>query len=157
MRKAGLQDCIRGRRKSTTRRDERAVPAPDLVGRNFAASAPDKVWTADTTYVHTREGFVYLAFILDVYSRRVVGWSMAHHLRAELVIDALEMALRRRKPEAGLVHHTDRGVQYTSLPFTKLFEETGIVPSRGWAGSALDYAISERFVGIAFPAGRQLG
>jgi putative transposase len=146
MRKAGLQGCIRGRRKRTTRRDERAAPAPDLVGRNLAASAPDKVWMADITYVSTREGFVYLAFILDVYSRRVVGWSMAHHLRAELVIDALEMALQRRKPEAGLVHHSDRGVQYTSLSFAKRLEEASIVPSMGRAGSALDNAISESFV-----------
>lgn len=146
MRKAGLQGCIRGRRKRTTRRDERAAPAPDLVGRNFAASAPDKVWTADITYVSTREGFVYLAFILDVYSRRVVGWSMAHHLHAQLVIDALEMALQRRKPKARLVHHSDRGVQYTSLSFAKRLEEASIVPSMGRAGSALDNAISESFV-----------
>ena len=146
MRKAGLQGCIRGHRKRTTRRDERAAPAPDLIGRNFAASAPDKVWMADITYVSTREGFVYLAFILDVYSRRVVGWSMAHHLRAELVIDALEMALQRRKPEAGLVHHSDRGVQYTSLSFAKRLEEASVVPSMGRAGSALDNAISESFV-----------
>ena len=148
MRKAGLQGCIRGRRKRTTRRDERAVPAPDLVARNFAASAPDKVWTAHITYyLSTREGFAYLAFILDVYSRRVVGWSMAHHLRAELVIDALEMALRRGEPdEAGLVHHSDRGVQCTSLPFAKRLEEAGIVPSMGRAGSALDNATCESFV-----------
>jgi putative transposase len=89
---------------------------------------------------------LYLAFILDVYSRRVVGWSMAHHLRAELVVDALEMALWRRKPRAGLVHHSDRGVQYTSLSFGKRLEEAGIVPSMGRAGSALDNAISESFV-----------
>ena len=146
MRKAGLQGCIRGRRKRTTRRDEHAVPAPDLLGRNFAAAAPNKVWTADITYVHTQEGFLYLAFILDVYSRRVVGWSMAHHLRAELVVDALEMALWRRKPRAGLVHHSDRGVQYTSLSFGKRLEEAGMVPSMGRAGSALDNAISESFV-----------
>lgn len=146
MRKAGLQGCIRGRRKRTPRRDEHAVAAPDLVGRNFAAAAPNKVWTADITYVHTQEGFLYLAFILDVYSRRVVGWSMAHHLRAELVVDALEMALCRRKPAAGLVHHSDRGVQYTSLSFGKRLEEAGIVSSMGRAGSALDNAISESFV-----------
>jgi putative transposase len=146
MRKAGLQGCIRGRRKRTTRRDEHAVPAPDRVGRNFSAAAPNKLWTADITYVHTQEGFLYLAFILDVYSRRVVGWSMAHHLRAELVVDALEMALWRRKPRAGLVHHSDRGVQYTSLSFGKRLEEAGIVPSMGRAGSALDNAISESFV-----------
>jgi putative transposase len=147
MRKAALQGCIRGCRKRTTRRDEHAVPAPDLVGRNFAAAAPNKVWTADITYVHTQEGFLYLAFILDVYSRRVVGWSMAHHLRAELVVDALEMALFwRGKPTAGLVHHSERGVQYTSLSFGKRLQEAGIVPSMGQAGSALDNAISESFV-----------
>jgi putative transposase len=147
MRKAALQGCIRGCRKRTTRRDEHAVPAPDLVGGNFAAAAPNKVWTADITYVHTQEGFLYLAFILDVYSRRVVGWSMAHHLRAELVVDALEMALFwRGKPTAGLVHHSERGVQYTSLSFGKRLQEAGIVPSMGQAGSALDNAISESFV-----------
>jgi putative transposase len=147
MRKAGLQGCIRARRKRTTRRDEHAaLPAPDLVGRNFAAAAANKVWTADITYVHTQEGFLYLAFILDVYSRRVVGWSMAHHLRAQLVVDALEMALWKRKPQAGLIHHSDRGVQYTSLSLGKRLEEAGIAPSMGRAGSALDNAISESFV-----------
>ena len=89
---------------------------------------------------------MYLAFILDVYSRRVVGWSMANHLRAELVVDALEMALWRRKPGAGLIHHSDRGVQYTALSFGKRLQEAGIVPSMGRAGSALDNAISESFV-----------
>jgi putative transposase len=147
MRKAGLQGCIRGRSKRTTRRDVNAVPAPDLVGRNFAASAPDRLWTADITYVHTQEGFLYLAFILDVYSRQVVGWAMANHLRTELVVDALEMALWRRKPAAGLIHHSDRGVQYTALSsFGRRLEEAGVVPSMGRAGSALDNAISESFV-----------
>jgi putative transposase len=112
MSKAGLQGCIRGRRKRTTRRDLYAMPAPDLLKRNFAAAAPNKIWTADITYVNTWEGFLYLAFILDIYSRRVVGWSMATHLRTELVVDALEMALWRRNPDVGLIHHTDRGVQY---------------------------------------------
>jgi putative transposase len=147
MRKAGLRGCPRGRKKrTTTRRDEHAVPAADLVKRDFHATAPDKLWTADITYVRTQEGFVYLAFILDVYSRKVVGWSMASHLRTELVIDALEMALWRRKPDAGLIHHTDRGAQYTALSFGKRLEEAGIVPSMGRAGSALDNAISESFV-----------
>jgi len=147
MRKAGLRGCPRDRKKrTTTRRDKHAVPAPDLVKRNFHAIAPDKLWTSDITYVHTQEGFVYLAFILDVYSRKVVGWSMASHLRTELVVDALEMALWRRKPDAGLIHHTDRGVQYTALSFGKRLEEAGIVPSMGRAGSALDNAISESFV-----------
>jgi putative transposase len=123
-----------------------AVPAPDLVGRNFAATAPDRLWTADITYVHTQEGFLYLAFILDVYSRQVVGWAMANHLRTELVVDALEMALWRRKPAAGLIHHSDRGVQYTAHSFGRRLEEAGVVPSMGRAGSALDNAISESFV-----------
>jgi putative transposase len=146
MRKNGLTGYIRGRKKRTTRHDPCATPAPDLLKRDFAVAAPDKVWTADITYVHTQEGFLYLAFILDVYSRRVVGWSMATHLRTELVVDALEMALWRRKPDAGLIHHTDRGAQYTALSFGKRLEEAGIVPSMGRAGSALDNAISESFV-----------
>jgi len=146
MRKAGLRGCLRSRKKRTTRRDKHTVPAPDLVKRNFRAIAPDKLWTADITYVHTQEGFVYLAFILDAYSRKVVGWSMASHQRTELVVDALEMALWRRKPSAGLIHHTDRGAQYTALSFGKRLEEAGIVASMGRTGSALDNAISESFV-----------
>lgn len=146
MRKSGLRGCMRGRKKRTTRRDPRATPAPDLVNRNFAATAPDRLWTADITYVRTDEGFLHLAFVLDAYSRKVVGWSMAPHLRTELVVGALEMAVWRRKPAAGLVHHSDRGVQYTALSFGKRLEEIGIVPSMGRAGSALDNAISESFV-----------
>jgi putative transposase len=147
MRKAGLRGCPRGRKKrTTTRRDKHAVSAPDLVKRNFCAIAPDKLWTAEIGYVHTQEGFVYLAFILDVYSRKVVGWSMASHLRTELVVDALEMALWRRKPEGGLIHHTDRGAQYTALSFSKRLEEAGIVASMGRTGSVLDNAIAESFV-----------
>jgi putative transposase len=146
MRKAGLRGCMRGRKRRTTRRDKHVIAAPDLVNRNFAAIAPNKLWTADITYIGTREGFLYLAFILDVYSRKVVGWSMANHLRTELVVDALEMALWRRKPNAGLIHHTDRGAQYTALSFGKRLKEVGIVPSMGRLGSALDNAISESFV-----------
>jgi putative transposase len=146
MRKAGIKGCWRGRKKRTTRRDPHAMAAADLLKRNFAAEAPDRVWTADITYVHTQEGFLYLAFILDVYSRKVVGWSMASHLRTELVVNALEMALWRRSPDAGLIHHTDRGAQYTALSFGKKLEEAGIVPSMGRVGSALDNAISESFV-----------
>jgi putative transposase len=146
MRKAGLRGCLRGRKKRTTYHNKHAVLAADLVKRNFCADAPDKLWTADISYVHTQEGFVYLAFILDVYSRKVVGWSMASHLRTELVVDALEMALCRRKPDAGLIYHTDRGAQYTALSFGKRLEEAGIVRSIGKTGSALDNAISESFV-----------
>ena len=147
MRKEGLRGCIRGRRKrTTTRRDRRAVPAEDLVCRDFAAAGPDRLWTADITYVSTDEGFLYLAFVLDAYSRRLVGWAMESHLRTELVVDALQMAVWRRKPAPGLIHHSDQGVQYASLSFAKRLEQVGIVPSVGRVGSALDNAISESFV-----------
>jgi len=146
MRKAGLRGCVRGKRRHTTLRDRNAAPAPDLVRREFDAPAPDLLWLADITYVKTDEGFLYLAFVLDAHSRRLVGWSMAEHLRTELVINALEMAVWRRRPEAGLVHHTDRGSQYTALSFGKRLEEVGIVPSMGRTGSALDNAMAESFV-----------
>jgi putative transposase len=109
--------------------------------------ARGRLWTADITYVSTDEGFLYLAFVLDAYSRRlVVGWAMESHLRTELVVDALEMAVWRRKPAPGLIHHSDQGVHYTSLCFAKRLEQVGIVPSMGRVGSALDNAISESFV-----------
>ena len=106
--------------------------APDLLKRNFAAGEPDRLWVADITYVRSKEGFVYLAFILDACSRRVVGWSMATHLKTELVVDALQMAITRRKPAPGQVHHSDRGVQYTS--FGKRLEDEGLLPSMGQGG-----------------------
>jgi putative transposase len=147
MRAAGLRGCVRGKRRRTTRRDPRAAPAPDLLGRDFVAGRPNRVWLADITYVPTREGFLYLAFILDTYSRKVVGWSMAPHMRTELVVDALEMAVWRRRPVAGLlVHHSDRGVQYTAISFGKRLEEVGIVPSMGRTGTALDNAMAESFL-----------
>lgn len=146
MRRLGIRGCLRGRRKRTTRRAKHTVPAADLVSRDFTATAPDKLWTADITYVGTDEGFLYLAFVLDAYSRKLVGWAMESHLRTELVLDALQMALWRRAPSPGLIHHSDQGVQYTSLSFGKRLEEVGVVPSMGRVGSALDNAISESFV-----------
>ena len=146
MRKAGLRGCTRGRGKRTTRRSGRAVPANDLLRRSFVATEMDKVWVADITYVATDEGFLYLAFILDVYSRRIVGWAMENHLRTELVVDALRMAVWRRKPAPGLVHHSDQGVQYTALSFSERLKEVGITPSMGRTGSALDNAMAESFV-----------
>jgi putative transposase len=146
MRKEGRRGCIRGRSKRTTRRSEHAAPAEDLVRRDFAAAMPNRLWTADITYVDTEEGFLYPAFVLDACSRRLVGWAMESHLRTELVVDALQMAVWRRKPAPGLIHHSDQGVQYTSLSFGKRLEEAGIVPSMGRVGSALDNAISESFV-----------
>jgi putative transposase len=146
MRQAKLRGCLRGKRMRTTHRLTLRQVAPDLVGRNFAAEEPDRLWVADITYVRSKEGFVYLAFILDACSRRVVGWSMATHLRIELVIDALQMAIARRKPAPGLVHHSDRGVQYTSLSFGKRLEDEGLLPSMGQVGTAYDNALAESFV-----------
>lgn len=146
MRKSGLQGCMRGRRRrGTTRRGKRSS-AEDLVKRKFAAAEVDRVWVADITYVATAEGFLYVAFIPDVHSRKIVGWAMEDHLRTELVVDALRMAVWRRKPAPGLVHHSDQGVQYTSLSFSERLREVGIEPSMGRTGSALDNAMAESFV-----------
>ena len=146
MRAAGLRGCMRGKKRRTTHRDPRAAPAPDLLRRDFEAGRPNKVWLADITYIPTREGFLYLAFILDTHSRRILGWAMENHMRTELVVDALEMALWRRKPSAGLLHHSDRGAQYTAISFGKRLEEVGIVPSMGRTGTALDNAMAESFI-----------
>jgi putative transposase len=146
MRQVGLRGCMRGRRRATTHPSKRTAPAEDLVKRNFRATEVDRVWVADITYVATGEGFLYLAFILDVYSRRIVGWAMENHLRTEIVVDALQMAVWRRKPAPGLVHHSDQGVQYTALSFGERLKEVGIAPSMGRTGSALDNAMAESFV-----------
>jgi putative transposase len=146
MREAGLRGCIRGKRIATTHRSKRASPAEDLLKRDFRATKMDKIWVADITYVLTEEGFLYLAFILDVYSRRIVGWAMEDHLRTEIVVDALQMAIWRRKPAPGLVHHSDQGVQYTALSFGERLKEVDIAPSMGRTGSALDNAMAESFV-----------
>ena len=146
MRQENLRGCLRGRRMKTTHRLALRQAAPDLVERNFSSQQPDRLWVADITYVRSREGFVYLAFILDVCTRRVVGWSMATHLRTEIVVDALQMAIARGKPSPGLVHHSDRVVQYTSLSFSKRLEDEGLLPSMGRVGSAHDNALAESFV-----------
>jgi putative transposase len=144
MRVAGLRGCMPSKKRKTTRRDPRTAPAPDLLGREFVAAQPNKVWLADITYIPTQEGFLYLAFILDAHSRKIVGWSMASHMKTELVVDALQMAVWRRKPSAGLVHHSDCGAQYTAISFGKRLEDVGIVPSMGRTGSALDRAPWQR-------------
>jgi putative transposase len=146
MRQARLRGCMRGRRRGTTRRSQRVTPAEDLVKGDFAATQMDRIWVADITYVATQEGFLYLTFILDVHSRRIVGWAMEDHLRTEIVVDALQMAVWRRKPAPGLVHHSDQGVQYTALSFSERLKEVGITPSMGRTGSALDNAMAESFV-----------
>jgi transposase InsO family protein len=116
----------------TTRRDPAATPAPDLVQRRFTAPDPDRLWIADSTSLPTeQEGFLVLSVILEVFSRRVVGWSMQDHLRTELVLAALEMAVRKRRPEAGLIHHSDQGCQYTSVRFGERCAAAGHPPLDG--------------------------
>jgi len=147
MRQEGLEGARRGKKRGTTIPDEAAVErARDLVQRDFSAAAANEKWVADITYLRTWSGFVYLAFILDCYSRMIVGWQLATHLRAELVLDALEMANGLRRPEAGLVAHSDRGSQYTSLAYTDRLGELGIAPSVGSGGDAYDNAMAEAWV-----------
>jgi putative transposase len=144
MRERHIHGASRRKGFKTTVRDRDARPAPDLVDRNFTAEAPDKLWVADITYVPTWSGFLFLAVVLDVFSRRVVGWAMAKHLRTELVLDALEMAIHQRKP-AAVIHHSDQGCQYTSIAFGKRCEKAGIKPSMGSVGDCYDNAMCESF------------
>ena len=144
MRGAGLEGVSRRRGTKTTVRGEEARPAPDLVDRDFTATGPDQVWVADITYIPTWAGFLYLAVVLDVWSRRIVGWAMATHLRTELVLEALNMALWQRRPQA-VIHHSDQGSQYTSLAFGRRCEEMGVRPSMGSVGDAYDNAMAESF------------
>ena len=141
----GLAGISRRRSVRTTVRDRDAVPAPDLVDRDFSAPGPDRLWVADITYLPTRAGFCYLAAVTDAWSRRVVGWSMATHLRTELVTAALDMAVARRRPGPGLVHHSDHGTQYTSLAFGRRLREAGIAASMGSVGDCYDNAMAESF------------
>jgi putative transposase len=129
---------------TTTRRDKDARPAPDLVDRDFSAVGPDKLWVADITFVPTANGFMYLAVVLDAWSRKIVGWSMANHLRTGLVLDALEMAIGQRRP-GDVIHHSDQGSQYTSLAFGSRCREAGVRPSMGSVGDAYDNAMCESF------------
>ncbi len=147
MRAEGLEGVQRGKKRRTTVADEAALErARDLLQRNFTATRPNEKWVADITYVRTWNGFVYLAFILDCYSRMIVGWQLATHLRSELVLDALEMANGLRRPDAGLIAHTDRGSQYTSLAYTDRLDELGAAPSVGSRGDAYDNAMAEAWV-----------
>jgi putative transposase len=143
MRQAGLVGASR-RRWCTTTVSDGTPPAEDLVDRDFTVEEPNQRWVADITYVPTWVGFLYLAVVLDAYSRRIVGWAMATHLRTELVVDALNMALGQRKPE-GVIHHSDHGTQYTSVAFGLRCLEAGVQPSMGTVGDAYDNAMAESF------------
>jgi putative transposase len=147
MRAAGLVGVHRRRRAASAGRrpgrPERS--APDLVHRDFRVAGPDRLWVADITYLPTDAGFLYLATVVDAFSRRVVGWSMADHLRTELVLDALDAAIAARAPGPGLVHHSDRGTQYTSVALGARLAEAGIAASMGAPGTAYDNALAESF------------
>lgn len=144
MRSADLQGVSRRKPFRTTVRDETARPAPDLVDRQFQTAGPDRLWVADITYVPTWGGFLYLAVVLDAWSRRIIGWAMEVHLRTELVLAALDMAVAQRRP-IDVIHHSDQGCQYTSLAFGRRCREAGVRPSMGSVGDAYDNALCESF------------
>ena len=144
MQAVGLQGVSRRKRARTTERQPTARPAPDLVQRDFTAGEPNKLWVADITYVATWAGFLYLAVVVDAWSRRVVGWAMANHLRTELVLTALEMAIHQRRPTQ-VIHHSDQGSQYTAIAFGKRCREAGVRPSMGSVGDCFDNALCESF------------
>ncbi len=145
MREEGIEGQRKRRFRVTTDSRHSLPVAGNQLNRNFTASAPNKIWVTDITYIWTREGWTYLAAILDLFSRRVVGWSMDSHLDRTLALDALGMALRTRRPEAGLVHHSDRGVQYASADYQGQLRQRGIICSMSRKGDCWDNAVAESF------------
>jgi putative transposase len=141
MRTAGLSGQLNRRKGRTTLSVPGLRTAPDLVERDFNPTTVNQLWCADITYIRTWEGWLYLASVMDCYSRRIVGWAIADHMRKELVIDALQMAIARRRPDTGVVHHSDRGSQYTSLLFTQRCTLVGIEVSNGSRGDCFDKAL----------------
>jgi len=149
MRRLGIRGAVRGTPARTTIPAETGPQPADLVERDFRAPAPNRLWVADITYCRTSSGFVFASFIVDCFSRRVVGWQMARHLRTDLALDALEMAIwARRRSLAGLVHHADRGVQYLSIRYTERLAQAGAVASVGSRGDSFDNALAESFIGL---------
>lgn len=148
MRQLGLVGVVRGRKPRTTIPDDVAARPADLVQRDFTATRPNQLWVADLTYVSTHAGFVYAAFVIDAFSRRIVGWRVSRSLRSDLALDALEQALYARRDTEKLVHHSDRGVQYLSIRYTERLAEAGIEPSVGSVGDAYDNALAETIIGL---------
>ena len=144
----GLRGAVRGRKFKTTVSDDSAPRPADLVMREFSASRPNQLWVADLTYVATWRGFAYVAFIIDVFSRLIVGWRVSGSLRTDLALDALEQALYDRGGGDGLIHHSDRGVQYVSIRYTERLAEAGIEPSVGSVGDSYDNALAESVIGL---------
>jgi putative transposase len=148
MREHGLVGVQRGAKKRTTKSDPAAARPADLVNRNFTATAPDRLWLADLTYVPTGQGFVYVAFVLDVFSRLIVGWQTADHMRTDLPLDALEMALWNRRVHYGqTIHHSDAGSQYTAIRYSERLSTFGVLPSIGSVGDSYDNAMAEALNG----------
>ena len=148
MREMGLRGIVRGRKAKTTVPAEVADRPLDLVKRDFTAVRPNQLWVADLTYVATWSGFVYVAFVIDVFSRKIVGWRVSRSLRSDLALDALEQALHARGDTKGLIHHSDRGVQYVSIRYTERLAEAGIEPSVGSVGDSYDNALAETVNGL---------
>ena len=148
MRYMELEGVVRGKAVKTTVQDKSAACPFDLVNRQFHASAPNKLWVSDFTYVSTWGGFVYIAFVIDVYARRIVGWRVSRNPTAAFVLDALEQALHARRPTESLVHHSDRGSQYVSIRYTERLAEAGIEPSVGSVGDSYDNALAESVIGL---------
>ena len=144
----GLSGAVRGKARRTTVSDDAAERPPDLVDRNFRAPAPNRLWVADLTYVRTWSGFAYVAFIIDVFSRHIVGWHASSSLHSDLALAALEQALWVRDPRGGLTHHSDRGVQYLSIRYTERLAEVGAVASVGSRGDSYDNAMAESVIGL---------
>ena len=151
MKELGLAGAVRGRAwVTTTDASRHVVRSPDLVERQFTATRPNQLWVSDFTYVATWRGFVYVAFVIDVFARRIVGWRVSHSMRTDLVLDALEQAVcdRGATTLAGLVHHSDRGTQYVSMRYTDRLADNGIAPSVGSRGDAYDNALAESVIGL---------
>ncbi len=148
MRRMGLQGVVRGRRCRTTIADDSAALPGDLVKRDFRAERPNQLWVADFTYVATWSGFVYTAFVIDVFARRIIGWRVARSMRAELVLDALEQAIWSRCPSTGVIHHSDHGSQYLSIRYSERLTEIGVEPSTGTVGDSYDNALAETIIGL---------
>ena len=145
VRAAGIRSKVRRKFRTTTDSDHAHAVAPNLLGQQFEVSAPNQVWVSDITYIATDEGWLYLASTMDLFSRRIVGWAMSARMTVDIVLDALEMALGRRAPPPGLVHHSDRGVQYAAHAFRGLLERHGIVCSMSGKGNCYDNAVKESF------------
>jgi transposase InsO family protein len=148
MREMGLKGAVRGKTFRTTVPDESAAQPADLVNRDFTATRPNQLWVADLTYVASWVGFIYVAFVIDAFSRMIVGWRVSRSLRSDLALDALEQALHDRPDTEQLVHHSDRGVQYLSIRYTERLGEAGIEPSVGSVGDSYDNALAETIIGL---------